>query len=103
MVMSIPDMPWRMVAGLCVPEKPIVLAQWEICWPVMGTGVGVAADAAPADSKRVPATKVVVTRTRAVCMVDAFRGGECASFIRRTAVGGFFSRRDPVVPSPFTP
>lgn len=39
----------------------------------MGTGAGVAADAAPADSKRVPAAKVVVTRTRTLCMIDAFR------------------------------
>jgi hypothetical protein len=103
MSMSISDIALRMVAGLCVPEKPIILAQREICWPVMGSAAGVAADAAPADSKRVPAAKVVVTRTRTLCMIDAFRGGECAWSIRRTDVGGFFSHRDPVASSTLTP
>jgi len=78
MSMSIPDMPWPMMAGLCVPEKPIVRAQSETCWPGMGTGAGVAADAAPADNKRVLAARVVVTRMRTDFMIDAFRRGECA-------------------------
>jgi hypothetical protein len=81
---STPDMSWRIVAGLCVPEKRIVLAQWETCWPGMGAGVVVSADAAPADSRRVPAARVVVTSMRTGYMIDAFRGGECASSIRRT-------------------
>ncbi len=103
MSMSIPDIAVRIVAGLCVPEKPIVLAQMETCWPVMGAGVGVAADATPADSRTVPAAKVVVTRTRTLCMIDTFRGGECAWSIHRPDVGGFFSRRDPVASSTLMP
>ena len=92
--MSVPDMPWRIMAGLCVPEKPIVLAQTETCWPNPGPGAGVAADATPADSKSVPAARVVVTRMRTEFMIGAFRsGGEGASSIRRTHVGGFASRR----------
>lgn len=90
MDMSIPDIALRMVAGLCVPEKPIVLAQTETCWPVMGAGADVSADAAPADSRTVPAARVVVRRMRTGFMIDAFRGGECAWSIRRTDVGGFF-------------
>ncbi len=103
MSMSIPDIALRMVAGLCVPEKPIILAQRETCWPGMGAGVGVAADATPADSKRVPAARVVVRRMRTGFMIDAFRGSECAWSIRRTDVGGFFSRRDPVASSTLMP
>jgi hypothetical protein len=103
MSMSIPDIALRMVAGLCVPEKPIVLAQSETCWPRTGAGAVVSADAAPADSTRVPAARVVVTRMRTGFMIDAFRGGECAWSIRRTDIGGFTSRRDPVVSSTLTP
>ncbi len=103
MSMSIPDIAVCMVAGFCVPEKPIVLAQSETCWPGIGAGAGVAADATPADSKRVPAARVVVTSMRTGYMIDAFRGGECAWSIRRTDVGGFTSRRDPVAPSTLTP
>lgn len=103
MAMSIPDMLLRMVAGLCVPEKPIVRAQWETCWPVMGAGTGVAADAAPADSKRVPAARVVVTRIRTGFMIEAFRGGECASSMRRTDVGGVFPAGIPRCPPLWRP
>lgn len=101
--MSVPDMPWRIMAGLCVPEKPIVLAQTETCWPNPGPGAGVAADATPADSKSVPAARVVVARMRTEFMIGALRGDECASSNRRTDVGGFVSRRDPAASSTLTP
>ena len=87
--MSIPDMPSRIMAGLCVPENPIVCAQSETCWPNAGSGAVVAADAPAADSRTVPAARAVARRRRTGFMINAFHGGECAS-VRRTDVAVSF-------------
>ena len=91
MAVSIPDMPSPMTAGLCVPENPIVVAQLETCWPNVGPGVGVAADAADADIKTVPAATAVARRMRTGFMINAFRCRE----VRRCAgpMWRFLSRR----------
>jgi len=81
-VMSIPDMPSLIMAGLCVPENPIVCAQSEACVPNVGPGAGVAADAAAAGNKTVPAARAVASRRRVGFIINAFRGGEGASMCR---------------------
>lgn len=68
--MCVPDVPWSMIPGLCVPEKPIALVQYDTCWPNEGPGAGMAADAAPADSRTVPTARVVVRRMRTGFMVN---------------------------------
>lgn len=46
MSMYIPGVALSMTPGLCFPEKPIVLAHLDTCWPNEGPGSGMAADAA---------------------------------------------------------
>lgn len=100
--MSIPDMPSRIMAGLCAPENPIVCAQSETCVPNVGPGAGVAADAAAAGNKTLPAARAVANRRRVGFMINAFRGGERAS-MRRTDVAVAFPPEDPLVSFTLTP